>query len=63
MPRIARVVAPGIPHHIVQRGNRQQRVFFNDEDRIEYLRIFKEQALRFGVFIWAYCLLYLLGYP
>jgi len=32
MARIARAVAPGIPHHITQRGNRRQQTFFNDED-------------------------------
>jgi len=31
MPRIARVVAPGIPHHISQRGNRRQVTFFCDD--------------------------------
>jgi hypothetical protein len=32
MARIARVVAPGMPHHVIQRGNRQQQTFFNDDD-------------------------------
>jgi putative transposase len=32
MARIARVVAPGIPHHITQRGNRRQETFFCAED-------------------------------
>ena len=32
MARLARAVAPGIPHHITQRGNRRQQVFFNAED-------------------------------
>ncbi len=57
MARIARVVAPGLPHHIVQRGNRRQKVFFTEQDRIEYLRILREQSLRFNVSIWAYCLM------
>ena len=30
MARIARVVVPEFPHHIIQRGNRRQRVFFNE---------------------------------
>ena len=33
MARIARVVVPGIPHHIIQRGNRRQKVFFSDSDK------------------------------
>lgn len=57
MARIARVVVPRIPHHVVQRGNRSQRVFFNDNDRKEYLRLLKVQCLRFDVSIWAYCLM------
>jgi putative transposase len=31
MPRIARTVIPGAPHHVTQRGNRRQDVFFDDE--------------------------------
>lgn len=37
MPRLARVVAPGFPHHIVQRGNNREAAFFSDEDRAVYL--------------------------
>ncbi|MBM4141850.1 MAG: transposase, partial [Nitrospira sp.] len=33
MPRIARAVAAGFPHHIVQRGNNREKVFIDDEDR------------------------------
>jgi len=36
MVRIARVVAPGFPHHITQRGNRRQETFFSDEDYQAY---------------------------
>ena len=32
MARIARVVVPGLPHHVTQRGNRRERVFFEDDD-------------------------------
>ena len=37
MPRIARQVFPDIPHHITQRGNRRENVFFTDGDRVAYL--------------------------
>ncbi|MEN8133510.1 MAG: transposase, partial [Pseudomonadota bacterium] len=37
MARLARVVVAGIPHHITQRGNRRQEVFFRDEDYQKYL--------------------------
>lgn len=32
MARIGRIVAPGMPHHITQRGNRRQQTFFSDDD-------------------------------
>jgi len=57
MARIARITIPGVPHHVTQRGNRKQNVFFSDADRRLYLQIIKEQALRFGLKIWAYCLM------
>lgn len=37
MARIARVIVPGIPHHITQRGNRRQQTFFCDEDYRSYI--------------------------
>jgi len=42
MARIARVVAPGFPHHITQRGNRRQETFFNDEDYQAYIDLMSE---------------------
>ena len=57
MARIARVVVPGLPHHIVQRGNRRQKVFFSDSDRktyLDYLRIYAKPA---GIHFWGYCLM------
>ena len=57
MARIARVVAPGLPHHVTQRGNRRQQTFFNDEDYQAYLELMAEWCGRFGVEIWAYCLM------
>ena len=57
MVRIARVIAPGIPHHIVQRGNRKQNVFLEKGDQAAYLSILKEQAEKYHLSIWAYCLM------
>jgi REP element-mobilizing transposase RayT len=34
MTRLARVVIPGLPHHVTQRGNRREAIFFKDGDRI-----------------------------
>jgi putative transposase len=39
MPRIARIVIPGCPHHVTQRGNHRQRVFFADNERDFYLAL------------------------
>jgi putative transposase len=65
--RIARVVIPGIPHHIVQRGNRRQKVFFSDEDRIYFLGLLKKAGEKAGLVFWAYCLMgnhfHLIGVP
>ena len=57
MARIARVVVPCIPHHITQRGNRRQEVFFCQEDYNFYIELMKEWCRRSGVDIWAYCLM------
>ncbi len=57
MPRTSRVIVPETPHHVIQRGNRKQAVFFNDNDRLYYLRLLKEHSLMYGLKIWAYCLM------
>jgi putative transposase len=57
MPRIARVVAAGLPHHITQRGNYRQDVFLNADDRMRYLAWIKEYSLKYELSILAYCLM------
>jgi putative transposase len=57
MPRIARIVASGHPHHVVQRGNRRLDVFFSDEDHLAYIEFLRKACLKYGVKIWAYCLM------
>src|SRR4030042_6340136 len=57
MARIARVVAPGYPHHVVQRGNRRQTAFFSDEDYETYLNLMAQWCDRCKVNVWAYCLM------
>jgi putative transposase len=57
MARIARVVVPKLPHHIVQRGNRRQKVFFTETDYDAYLSLAAEWCREFKVEIWAYCLM------
>jgi len=57
MPRIARIIAPGYPHHITQRGNNRATVFFDDEDRQIYLKLLTIYAHKHSMQIWAYCLM------
>jgi len=57
MARIARVVAPGFPHHVTQRGNRRQQTFFKNEDYDLYIKLMAEWCAHFDVLIWAYCLM------
>ena len=57
MPRIARLVIPDCPHHVIQRGNRRLRAFFADEDKRLYCRLLSQEALKHGVIFWAYCLM------
>ncbi len=57
MPRLARLIIPGIPHHLTQRGNRRQRVFFSDEDKSYYLKILKDNMEGTGLRILGYCLM------
>lgn len=57
MARLARVVLPGIPYHVTQRGNRRQQVFFEDGDFALYRDLLSEAARRAGTAIWSYCLM------
>jgi putative transposase len=57
MPRIARLVVPGLPHHITQRGNRRQEVFFSDLDRQCYLQLLLHYSVEAGLLVLAYCLM------
>jgi len=57
MAGIARIVVPGVPHHVTQRGNRRERVFFNDDDYRVYLSLVGRAARAAGVEIWAFCLM------
>lgn len=57
MPRIARIIAPDSPHHITQRGNNRMDVFYDDEDRYDYLKFLKIYSEKWNVRIWAYCLM------
>lgn len=57
MARLPRLVLPGIPLHVTQRGNRRERTFFEDGDYALYLDLLADAAARSQVEIWAYCLM------
>jgi len=67
MPRIARIIAPGIPHHVTQRGNRRMPTFFHEDDYCAYLDLMAQSCQNCGVDIWAYCLMpnhaHLIAFP
>jgi putative transposase len=67
MPRVARIVIPEFPHHITQRGNNRQDVFFTDDDRRYYLGRLKEQSDKYGLDILGFCLMsnhvHIIGVP
>jgi len=50
-------VAPGLPHHVTQRGNRRMQTFFLEEDYRRYVALTAEWCDRFNVAVWAYCLM------
>jgi len=57
MARMARVVVPGFPHHVTQRGNRRQQTFFSDSDYRFYIGLLAEFSRKADSEIWAYCLM------
>ena len=57
MPRVARIVIPGCPHHVTQRGNNRQDVFFVDDDRWTYLRLLHGESHKHGLVVDGYCLM------
>ncbi|GGC88289.1 hypothetical protein GCM10010994_52820 [Chelatococcus reniformis] len=56
MSRIARVVVPGLAHHVTQRGNRREQVFFGEDDYRAYLDLLSFYA-RAGTQLIAWCLM------
>jgi putative transposase len=57
MARVARVVAPGVPHHVTQRGNRKQTTFFCEADYMVYKSLMAASCKRHKVDLWSYCLM------
>ena len=57
MARMARVVVPDYPHHVMQRGNRRQKTFFCDDDYQYYIELIAEYSKQSETDVWAYCLM------
>lgn len=57
MPRVARLVVEGYPHHVVQRGHNRQVVFAAPEDFERYLSDLRELKETFGIRVYGYCLM------
>jgi len=57
MPRQAWLVIPGLPHHIIQRGNNRQRIFFDDDDYLAMLALLRQSSEKTGTRYNAYCLM------
>ena len=57
MARLARLVIPGLPYHVTQRGNRRGTTFFEEDDFLAYRELLKDAARASGASIWAYCLM------
>src|SRR5438132_8613200 len=57
MARLARVVIPGHPHHVTQRGNGGARTFFSDDDYALYRDLLAASCRAAEVEIWAWCLM------
>jgi putative transposase len=56
MARLARLVIPGLPHHITRRGNRRQQTFFKDDDYAAYVELMSDWRREESVEIRCYCL-------
>lgn len=57
MPRSSRIVIPDVAHHVTQRGNRQQPIFFSDDDYRAYLQILSIALGKHATRCLAYCLM------
>lgn len=67
MPRQPRIVLPFVPHHVIQRGCRREKTFFEESDFRTYIRFLNIAAKKYNVDIWCYCLMdnhiHLIAYP
>jgi putative transposase len=57
MARLARTVVPGAPHHVTQRGDHRQQVFFGEDDYAFHRDLVAAAAKHAGTEVWAWCLM------
>jgi putative transposase len=57
MSRLARIIVPDHPHHVTQRGNRRQPIFFAESDYALYRDILAARCRKSDVEVWSYCLM------
>lgn len=57
MARLPRMVVPGMPLHVVQRGNNRSPIFFEPSDYRRYLRLLRGAGERRGCAVHAYVLM------
>ena len=57
MARPPRLQATGAIHHVTARGNERRRIFLDDGDREDYLDRIARYRVRFGVRLYAFCLM------
>lgn len=57
MPRRARIVPPDCPIHVTHRGNWRAPIFVGGGSQRRYLHLLRAETRRFGVEVWAYCLM------
>ena len=57
MPRKSRIIVPGLPHHVTQRGNRKTETFREDQDRTFFLCLLRDYSQQYDVKVDSYCLM------
>jgi len=57
VPKFRRLVVPGYPHHVTQRGVRRQTTFFDECDYRAYLSLASNLLPEYDLEYWAYCLM------
>jgi len=57
MPRLMRIEYPGAIYHVMNRGDRREDIFKDEEDRRRFLAALGEACAKTGWQVHAYCLM------